>query len=102
MRWLLFLSRLAFISGVCFLLSLSILLWNWTSEQHIIATVATIGYFLGMLLVPVTLLCYLAVVILRKKLTDSIPLWLVISNIVFLFVLLLYIIINNGQNNHSA
>ncbi len=102
MRWLLFLSRLAFICGFCFLLSLSILLWNWTHEQHIIATVATIGHLMGMLVVPATLLCYLIIVVLRKKLTEHVPLWLVISNIIFLIVLLLYIIINNGQNNHSA
>ncbi len=102
MRWLLFLSRLAFICGICFLLSLSILLWNWTHEQHIIGTIATIGHFMGMLLVPLTLLCYIVVVILKRKLTDTVPVWLVISNIFFLFVLLLYIIINNGQNNHSA
>lgn len=100
MRWLLFLSRLAFICGICFLLSLSLHIKNWTNDESISSTIIIIGYVMGLIIVPFTLLCYLGVLISRKKL--PVPLWLVISNIIFLFVLMFYIIYINGPRNHPA
>lgn len=102
MRWLLFLSRLAFICGVCFLLSLSLLFYTWTKEQDLAGTIITIGVFMGLLVVPVTLLCYLIVIMRRRNLTEIVPLWLIISNILFLIVLLIYIISINAQNYYPA
>jgi hypothetical protein len=102
MRWLLFLSRLAFICGICFLLSLSLRFYEWTKDQDIASTIITIGYFIGILVVPITMLCYLIVVIRKKNLIAAVPLWLVISNVIFLFILLIYIISINAQSNHPA
>ena len=102
MRWLLFLSRLAFICGICFLLSLSLRFYEWTKDQDIASTIITIGYFIGILVVPVTMLCYLIVVIRKKNLIAAVPLWLVISNVIFLFILLIYIISINAQSNPQA
>jgi hypothetical protein len=99
MRWLLFLSRLAFICGICFLLSLSLRFYEWTKDQDIASTIITIGYFIGILVVPVTMLCYLIVVIRKKNLLAAVPLWLIISNVIFLFILLIYIISINAQSN---
>lgn len=98
MRWLLFLSRLAFLCGICFLLSLSLLIKQWTSEQALISTIITIGVFIGILVVPITLLCYLIVIFIRKNLTAIVPLWLVVSNIIFLIFLFLYIISINAPH----
>ena len=47
MKWLLFLSRLAFICGLCFLLSLSLLVRNWTNDDAITSTIIMIGYVMG-------------------------------------------------------
>lgn len=102
MRWLLFLSRLAFICGICFLLSLSLRFYEWTKDQDIASTIITIGYFIGILVVPITMLCYLIVVIRKKNLIAVVPLWLVISNVIFLFILLIYIISINAQSNPPA
>jgi hypothetical protein len=99
MRWLLFLSRLAFICGICFLLSLSLRFYEWTKDQDIASTIITIGYFLGILVVPITMLCYLIVVIRKKNLVTAVPLWLIICNVIFLFILLIYIISINAQSN---
>jgi hypothetical protein len=95
MRWLLFLSRLAFICGICFVLSLSLLIEDWAKDEDITGTLITIGFVMGLIVVPVTLLCYLGLIIFKKKL--AVPLWLVVSNILFLFVLLFYIIFINGH-----
>ncbi|MEI2738056.1 MAG: hypothetical protein V9F01_04675 [Chitinophagaceae bacterium] len=53
MRWLLFLSRLAFICGVFFLLSVSLLMQEWISDENLKSTIITIGYFMGMIIIPV-------------------------------------------------
>ena len=100
MRWLLFLSRLAFICGICFLLALAFRLGNWSGNEAVSSSIIIIGFVIGLLVVPVTLICYL-VVLLRKKVLP-VPLWLVISNIFFLFVLMLYIIFANVEGNYTS
>jgi len=100
MRWLLFLSRLAFICGICFLLSLAIQISNRGGNEAISSTIIIIGFVIGLLVVPATLICY--VVVLVKKKILPVPLWLVISNIVFMFILMLYIIFINVEGNHTS
>jgi hypothetical protein len=100
MRWLLFLSKLAFICGICFLISLSFLISEKANNDAVSSTIILIGFVIGIIIVPFTLLCYLGVLMIRKKL--PVPLWLVISNIVFLFVLMLYILFINVESHHSS
>jgi hypothetical protein len=95
MRWLLFLSRLAFICGVSFLLSLSLLVKDWVKDESLVSTIITIGFFMGMILVPVTLLCYLLVWMAGKKPSQIVPRWLIVANIFFMLVFVGYIIYNN-------
>jgi hypothetical protein len=102
MRWLLFLSRLAFICGIFFLLSLSLLFRNWLPDDGAVSTVITIGYFMGLLIVPVTVLSYMGVWAIKRKLNPYVPRWLVIANIVFLFVLLYYIFYLNDPYYNQA
>ena len=91
MRWLLFLSRLAFICGVFFLLTLSLLVKDWIRDETMVSTIITIGFFMGMIIVPVTLLCYLVLWIAGKKPASIVPRWLIIGNIFVLLILLTYI-----------
>ena len=91
MRWLLFLSRLAFICGVFFLLTLSLLVKDWVRDESIVSTIITIGFFMGMIIVPITLLCYLVLWIIGKKPASVVPRWLIIANIFVLLILLAYI-----------
>src|SRR5687768_2025754 len=100
MRWLLFLSKLAFICGFCFLLSLALLLWKKSNIETISSTVIIIGFVIGLIVVPLTLVSYLVVLFRQKRL--PVPLWLVIANIIFLFILMLYIIFINVESNHSS
>ncbi|MDF2385422.1 hypothetical protein JMG10_28410 [Nostoc ellipsosporum NOK] len=90
MRWLLFLSRVAFICGVCFLFSLSLLIYNWSGDEVITSTIVVTGHILGLVFVPVTILCYIGTLAIRRKLADIIPLWLIIANIVSLILLIIY------------
>jgi len=90
MRWLLFLSRLAFISGIFFLLTVSLQITNWSPDEAITSTIVIIGYFLSIFIIPVVNLCYLAVLAIRKSL-NPVPLWLSLANLLLLFLQLFYI-----------
>lgn len=100
MRWLLFLSRLAFICGFFFLLSVSLLIKNWAGDEGLASTIIIIGYIMGAIIVPVTNICYLIVLALRKKLRAIVPLWLVIANVLFLLILLYYIFYVNDHQHY--
>ena len=91
MRWLLFLSRLAFICGLFFLLTLLQLMTGWIKDGNLESTIITIGFFMGMIIVPITLLCYIILWIVGKKPAAIVPRWLIIGNIIVLFILLRYI-----------
>ncbi|MBI5372019.1 MAG: hypothetical protein HZA79_08335 [Sphingobacteriales bacterium] len=95
MRWLLFLSRLAFICGLFFLLSLSLLFRDWLKDENMVSTVITIGFFMGMIIVPVTLLSYLVTWIARKKPASVVPRWLILGNVLVFLLLLGYIVYVN-------
>jgi hypothetical protein len=101
MRWLLFLSRIAFICGFCFLLSISLLVKPWVKDEDIVATIVTIGTIMGMLTVPATLICYLIVILRKKQLALIVPRWLIVCNIVWMFVYLIYLVLNNGNGQHN-
>jgi len=98
MRWLLFLSRLAFISGIFFLLTVSLQITNWSPDEAITSTIVIIGYFLSIFIIPVVNLCYLAVLIIRKNLSP-VPLWLSLANLLLLFLQLFYIFYLNFHLN---
>jgi hypothetical protein len=102
MRWLLFLSRLAFLCGVFFLLSLSLQvrgIENWARDETLASNIITIGVFLGLLVVPVTNICYLFLKLAGKK--SGVPVWLTVSNILFLFVMAFYIFYLNDPYYHQ-
>jgi hypothetical protein len=91
MRWLLFLSRLAFICGFAFVLSLIALFFKEIQNQELLSTVIIIGYVIGIVVVPISLFCYLLLSIAGKKPGVLIPKWLLIANLLFFIVLLTYI-----------
>ncbi len=101
MRWLLFLSRLAFICGIFFLLSMSLLVYDWAKDDAVTSTIVMIGYVMGLLIVPFVVISYLVVLFIKRKLTEYIPLWLVLTNTLFLFILLFYIFYLNDPYYHQ-
>jgi len=100
MRWLLLLSRLAFICNIFFLLAVSLQFGNWLPNQDISATIAIIGYVMVVLLNPLVNLCYLILVVIRKKFWTVVPSWLITANILFLIMQIFYILyLNDTQHN---
>ena len=95
MRWLLFLSRLAFICGLFFLASLSLLVKDWLDDKSLVSTIITIGFFMRMIIVPFTLVCYLFTWLAGKKPFATVPKWLALSILFFLFVYAGYVYYSN-------
>jgi hypothetical protein len=91
MRWLLFLSRLAFICGFAFVLSLVALFYKEVQNQELLSTVIIIGYIIGLVVVPISLIAYMMLAIAGKKPGSVVPKWLFIANLLFFIVLLTYI-----------
>ncbi|MGZ3839588.1 MAG: hypothetical protein ACXVBI_13525 [Flavisolibacter sp.] len=100
MRWLLFLSRLAFICNIFFLMAVSLQWFNWVHNQDITATIAIIGYFMVAFVNPIVNVLYLALFFFRKKFWQLLPAWLIAANVLFLVTQIFYILYLN-DTKHS-
>jgi hypothetical protein len=97
MRWLLFLSRLAFICNCFFLLAVSLQLGRWFQNQDAEATTIIIGYFMSALLNPAAIVCYLILYFINKAWLQIVPKWIIMLNVLFLFLQIFYIFHLNAQ-----
>ena len=101
MRWLIFLSRVSFISGV---LMLAALLWGITSPDRAetyFSVAVLAGYGLAAVMLPLMGLIYGVLLIINKKRLILLPRWLLISNMVFLFIFLLFTFYINDPYYHQ-
>ena len=99
MRWLLFLSRLAFICNVFFVLAVSLQLTRWFQNEDAEATIIIIGYFMAAIINPVANISCLFLLVYRKSSLDIVPRWLLLSNFVFLILQLIYLLYLNGTQH---
>jgi hypothetical protein len=100
MRWLLFLSKLAFICNLFFLLAVSLKITSWITNADLVAAIIIIGYVMVVLLNPVVNTCYLACWAAGKKFGQVVPQWLITSNVLFLMMQIFYILYLN-DTTHS-
>jgi len=98
MRWLLKLSRLAFICNLFFLLAFSLQISNWVKNEEITSTVVVVGYVMGFLLSPVTNFCYLVFAIVARSKLKVVPAWLIVANALFLVIDAFYILYINSRS----
>jgi len=96
MRWLIFLSRVAFLSGVWLILSFSLLFFNWNNDEPISSTIIMAGYGLGLFIIPITNLIYLILTVLGKRIGRYVSRWLILFNVFCLLVLIIYILVITG------
>jgi len=98
MRWLLFLSRVAFVCNLLFLVSFSLLLTEWLKNEELSSTIIISGYVLSIIFNPVVNLSYLIVFWIKKNGLAIVPSWLVVMNILFLMLQLVCLLILNVTN----
>jgi hypothetical protein len=91
MRWLLFLSRLAFFCNVLFLVAFGFRFGRWDNYHELISTVIIIGWVLVFLFNPLVNLCYLVLFLTKRKALSIVPVWLKTSNIFFLIIELIFV-----------
>jgi hypothetical protein len=91
-KWLLVLSRIAFICNICFLIAFSVQMTNWIKNEDITSMVALIGYVMGFILNPILVVCYLIILLISRKKIKIVPSWLLTANILFLVIQILYIL----------
>lgn len=97
MRWLLFLSRLAFICNSLFLVAVSLQFSRWFKDQQLEATLIITGYFMAMLLNPAAILCYGLLALNNRPKLSLIPRWLIVANCIFLLLQIFYLFYLNEQ-----
>lgn len=94
MRVALFLSRVAFVCNVFFLLTLLLMWRNFIGNPVLVSTIGIAGYFLVAVFNPIAnLWCF--ILLLRKRLLHYIPRWLALFNCIFLLLQLQYILFLN-------
>ena len=101
MRWHLFLCRMSFITGVFFLLSASLMLFDWIHEETAKSTIIIIGYFLGLLFIPLANLVNLVLLVKKGRKSIPTPNWLFVANFIFLLLLTLFIILYLNDSHYS-
>ncbi len=97
MRWLLFLSRLAFIGSVFFLAAISLHLYRSVPGEQIDTTDVFIGYLMVVIFIPFVNLCYVVLYFLNRQKLAVVPWWLIYANAIFLLLLIIYVISLNDR-----
>ncbi|MBZ4191090.1 hypothetical protein [Niabella beijingensis] len=101
MRWLIFLSRVAFICGIMVILAFTLLFVEWNKGETVSSTIITSGYALGLVFIPLINLIYLVCWITGKKPGSVVPRWLLLFNIACLFLIFAYIFYINDPYYHQ-
>ena len=89
MRTIKFLSRVAFICNICFLLTAALIWMEHPPEGALVSLVIVLGYFLAILFNVIVNICYLFLFLFRKPLPAFVPLWLLVINFLFLILQLI-------------
>ena len=95
MRWLLFLSKLAFICNLLFIPAFILQIKNFIADTNLSSYIIIIGFVLAILFNPVTNLCYLVLFFINKKILSIIPGWLMVLNVLFLFLQIIFLLVMN-------
>jgi len=101
MRWLLFLSKLAFICNLLFIPAFILQIKNFIADQTVSSYVIIIGFVFSFLFNPVTNLCYAVLFFTRRKKLAIVPGWIIVINVIFLILQLIFLLFLN-VNNYSA
>ena len=97
MRWLLFLSRLALIWNVFFLLAVTIHYFRSVPGQELDTTDIFIGYLMVVVFNPLVNLCYAVLFFSNRQKLWVVPRWLLVANAIFLLLLVIYVIYLNDR-----
>jgi hypothetical protein len=94
MRLVAFLSKVALVCNLFFLLTVALHFYNFIGEDSMVSIIVIIGYALSVFIfTPLINILYLTALALRKNLFEAVPKWIVITNFIFLLLQIIYIIL---------
>lgn len=64
-------------------------------NQDLRAYIIIIGWVLSVIFNPLTVLCYLVYFLMRRKVPTMVPAWLMVANVFFLFLQLVFLLLLN-------
>ena len=85
MSFLRFLSRVAFICNICFLLAVLLLYLDHPPEGDLVSLIIVIGFVLAFIVNLIVNISYGIHLLVRKRAGEEIPSWLMLANFIFLF-----------------
>ena len=85
MSFLRFLSRVAFLCNICFLLAVLLLWLDHPPEGDLISLIIVIGFILAFIVNLIVNISYGINLLVRKRAGEGIPSWLMVANFIFLF-----------------
>jgi hypothetical protein len=97
-RWILFLSKLAFICNLFFLASFVLQVTDWLHNAVIVSYIIIIGWFFAVLFNVCANASCLAVFLANRKKLSIVPAWLLVVNILFLILQLVFLFLMNVNN----
>ncbi len=95
MRRVLFLSRVAFICNVFFVIAAAVQITRLFVPNDVASAMAFIGYFLVIVFNPLVNFIYLVLIFTRKL--QLLPRWLVLANFLFLILQITYLFYLNDS-----
>ena len=98
MRWLLFLSKLAFVCNLLFIPAFILQIRNFIGNYDLSSYIIIIGFVFAILFNPVTNLCYLVLFFVNRQKLAIVPVWLIVINILFLFFQVIFLLLMNIHN----
>ena len=99
MRFILFLSRIAFICNICFLFAFSLQLTKWIHNEQLSSTIVVAGYVMGFVINPLVIIIYFLTFLISRKTLKGVPSWLITANILFFVIQILYILYLNDTRH---
>jgi len=95
MRFLRFLSRVAFICNICYVLASLVRYLPNPPEGDVLSTIIVLGWMLGMLVNMVVNVWWLVVWAAKRQM--DVPRWLLIVNFIFLIIQLVILFFHHDQ-----
>ncbi|MEE6185895.1 MULTISPECIES: hypothetical protein [Chitinophagaceae] len=100
MHWLLFLSRVAFLSGIVMLIALCLSSSSWYDNHTSLEVLTLAGYGLAAIALPLISVLYLIITLRDRKRMIIVPRWLMLCNILFFIIFLIFTFYINDPYYH--
>lgn len=97
----LFFARLTFLTGLFFAAAWSLLLFDHGLNPELVSLILTIGFGFSLVLLPCFGLVCLLLAIRGKLKQAPMPRWIIVANLIWLFLFILFVIYLNGPYYHQ-